>query len=159
MLRYTLLLFFFLTFQTFATSSIFEINKREASYAQNLLKNKKAILIVSNHGRDFQYKKINSLDMVQIENISNKYYKGDDVLGIFNNYNIKVNGEKIDFVSTYIRDNHNKNKWIRLGSLVDPETFKNYLNDVYYTYTKKEKIPSRIQKNIQVVKNNGTPAV
>ena len=157
MLRYTLLLFF-LTFQTFAHSSIFTLDKREAQYAQELLQNKKAILIVSDD-TNFQYNTINSLDIVIAKNTSNKYHKGNDVLGIFNDYNIKINGKKIDFVSTYIRDNRNKNKWVRLGSLVDPETFKNYLNDVYYTYTKKEKIPSRIQKNIQLVKNNGTPAV
>ena len=155
MSKYIVLLFLLL--QTLTNASIFNLDKKEAQYAQELLQKQKAILVVSGASH-FQYNTIKSLDIVMANATSNMFHKRDS-LGISNDYNIKVNGTKIDFVSTYVRDNRNKNKWVRLGSLVDPETFKNYLNDVYYTYTKKEKIPSEIQKNTQLVKNNGTPSV
>jgi len=148
---------FFVLLQTSINASIFTLDKKEALYAQELLQNQKAILVVSD-GTNFQYNTINSLDVVAANTTSNMFNRRDS-LGISNNYNVKVNSTKIDFVSTYIRDSRNKNKWVRLGSLVDPETFKNYLNDVYYTYTQKEKIPSQIQKSIKPVKNNGTPSV
>lgn len=152
--KYLLLTFLF---SLYLNASIFTLDKIEAQYAKKLLQTKKAILVVSN-GTKFQYKIINSLDIAIADATSNMFHQRNS-LAISNDYNIKVNGTKIDFVSTYVRDNRNKNKWVRLGSLVDPETFKNYLNDVYYTYTKKEKIPSHIEKNTKPVKNNGRPSV
>jgi len=153
------IIFFLLILQTFSSSStLFILDRDEAILTQDFLKNQQAILIVNN-GTDFNYQKINSIDIASAETSTDMFHE-KKLLGTPNNdYIVKVNNQKIDLQSTYIRDLSNKNKWIRLASLIDEVTYENHINDVYYTYTKKEKIPKSIQKRIQALKNNGKPSV
>ena len=152
------IIFFLLILQTFSSAKLFILDRDEAILTQDFLKNQQAILIVNN-GTDFNYQKINSIDIASAETSTDMFHE-KKLLGTPNNdYIVKVNNQKIDLQSTYIRDLSNKNKWIRLASLIDEVTYENHINDVYYTYTKKEKIPKSIQKRIQALKNNGKPSV
>lgn len=157
MLKY--IIFFLLVLQTFANSKLFILDRDEAILAQDFLKNQQAILIVNN-GVNFNYKEISSVNISVSSETNTNMFNEKKLLGtIDNDYIVKVNNQKIDLQSTYIRDSSNKNKWIRLGSLVDQTTYKHQINDVYYTYSQKDKIPKNLTKRIQPVKNNGRPSV
>ena len=144
-----------LMFQTFsfANGSVYNLNSDEARETKQLLERQKGVLI-STGGNNFIYKRVKSVNIKQ-EYIAST--SDDKVLNMFNkinqgsksSYHIKLNNQKVDLTSTYIRDSNNKNKWLKLGAIIDPSTFKGYLNDVYYVYTEKEVIPLKIQDKIK----------
>ena len=134
-----------------ADANIYNLNNSEATKAIELLKGKRGFLTTKYGRSNISYHRINSLKKVkgfvnkssgdEIMNLYNKLNQGDDSY-----YHVIINGQKLNLTNTYVRDSRNKNKWVRLGSLVlDDNIFEDYLNDVYYIYSQREKIPQRIK--------------
>jgi len=160
MFRFFILITFILMSLS-ADASIYNLNNSEAIKTIEVLKGKKGFLTTKYGRSNISYHNIDSVE--KVKGFVNKL-SGDEIMNLYNKlnqeddsyYHVMLNGQKLNLTNTYVRDSSNKNKWIRLGSLVlDENVFEDYLNDVYYVYTQREKIPQRIKENTTPLKSNG----
>lgn len=159
MLRYVFvfIIVFIISKTAFSADVMVNLTKGQAERTITFLQGKKSVLI--RNGNIFNYLRVNKLEMKHgvaktstLDKFSILHQDGDD-------YYIEINNQAIDLENVYLQNRGNTSKWSRLGSKINPNFYKNRVNETYYVYKNKEKIPASLRKNLKFAGFIKTPKV
>lgn len=148
-------LIFSLCSVAFSADVMVNLTKNQAEKAMSFLQGQKAVLIRNENL--FSYIRVHSLEIKNgvaktstLNKFSILHQDGDD-------YHLEVNGRAIDLEKIYLRHKKNISKWVRLGSIVDYNFYRNRVNETFFIFKSSEKIPVSLKKKLSFVGSIKTP--